>query len=68
METSDMPLTSGQRVRIKPEWRSSNEPAIDYITVEDEFRGRVGISPVEWKYAIRPIETVDASMLEVVAS
>lgn len=59
-----MPLLAGDRVHIKAEWREPNEPDIEYFVVHDEEKGRLDISPVEWKYQIRPISTVTPEMVE----
>lgn len=65
-------IKAGDKVRIKAEWREKDEPAIEYVAMDDEDPNgvginRIGISPVEWEYKIRPIETVEVSMLEKVS-
>lgn len=60
-------LAIGQIVRLKAEFLDPNEPQIAYRVV-DVAGPRIGISPVVWEFRIRPIETVDATMVERVVA
>jgi hypothetical protein len=56
-------IREGDKVRIKPEWRSRPDDDAEFVAIEDEFNGRVGIR-AQVNLTFKPWHTVDVSMVE----
>lgn len=61
-------ILSGSIVRIAPQWLGPNEsPEFLYIVMGDEEKGRVDITPLDWKVGnFPPVNTVTVDMIELV--
>ena len=57
----------GQIVRILPQFRDVPVESHYIVVGEDEGKGRVDISPVDWKHGhITPVEVIRVEMIELV--
>lgn len=59
-------LQSGKYVTILPKWLMQGEEQVIYEVIEDR-EDRLLISPISWKYAIRPKELVSVDMVEQIS-
>jgi hypothetical protein len=58
-----MKIMRGDRVFIKPEWQDAGDDKLTWVAVEDSDGGRVTITPIDSRLAIKPQYRVDVSML-----
>jgi len=52
-------------VKFKPEWADGDES--EYVVVEDNG-DRLLVSPIVWKWAIRPTELVKREMVDTITT
>ena len=53
----------GQPVTIKPEWQDAGDSDLLWVTVSDESKGRVDITPTNTGLTFTPINTVRTDMI-----
>lgn len=67
MTNKNSQYLKGQIVRILPQFRDVPVESHYVVVGEDEGKGRVDISPVEWKHGrITPVEVIRVEMIELV--
>lgn len=53
---------------IKKDWLNPNEPQIEYcIKSEPNINDQIDIEPVIWDWPIKPIQSVNVNMVEVLS-
>ena len=65
MNTQQHQLPPGTLVRFLPEF-ADGDTGVFVVVHGDEGKGRVDVSPQDWPYPIRPLETVPVTMLEMI--
>lgn len=58
----------GDRVEILPEFQDSGDDQFVWIVLEDEEKGRVDISPIDIKLAIKPKYTLLTNQIKIAAT
>lgn len=59
-------IHKGDTVFIRPEWRDTGDETFQWTAADDEFNGRVSISPAGTGLSITPIQTVESRSLSLV--
>lgn len=60
-------IKKGDKVKIKKEWLEPGEEKFEYIAVDNEEKGRVGIKAINTGLSFPPVNVVMRTMLEMVA-